>query len=62
MAERAKPTGPVRTVLSWSPELRAEVKRWRFEQMIESESEALRRLIVLGLEAAKSAKKKSPRD
>ena len=45
-----------RKIVSLPPDLEKAVEDYRFENRIASESEAIRRLIELGLEAAKARK------
>jgi hypothetical protein len=47
---------PVRKALQFTGEQWGEVSAFRFEQKIGTEAEAVRRLIELGLKAAKEAK------
>ena len=46
-------THPIKKVVGFDPDLLERVRDYRFEQRIESENEAIRRLIEAGLKAQK---------
>ncbi len=49
-----------RLITQFPPSLVEEIDEWRFEHRALSRSEAVRDLVVLGLEASKSKTKKKP--
>lgn len=51
-------TAPIRKQVNLPPELAKEVEEYRFANRYASESEAIRRLIELGLEVAKKSDNK----
>jgi hypothetical protein len=59
MARYTEPVYPVKKLVPLTTEMAERVREYRFEQRIESENEAIRRLIEAGLKA--SARKGSKR-
>jgi hypothetical protein len=53
------PAYPVKKLIALSEEQAAQIVDFRFEARISSESDAIRKLIELGLEAAKQQKDRS---
>jgi hypothetical protein len=48
-------TFPVKKLVSFTEELARQITEFRYDQRLPSDNEAIRRLIELGLEAAKGA-------